>query len=313
MHLKDQERVKKFLETLQSSARLPNSLLFYGPSGVGKTTCALEFSKGILCLKGELWGCGECPSCTHFKHVEEKIFNGEWEEVSVYEEEGSKRSFLYILGEHPDFIFVPPSGNSLKIYQIRGIREFVSRKPALSKRKVIVMDEVQSMTREAANALLKILEEPPEDTHFILVSQGKESLLSTILSRTYQVEFSPLDRETFYELLGEENEDLYNLSGGSLSLARNIKEESKIFDVVEDLLSGDPRKVYRAVLEAEKIERKEALIYLLEEKIREAFLEGQLEYDRFESMMIRLAEIRNGIGRGIKFGLALISLHTLWR
>lgn len=313
MRLKDQERVKKFLETLHSSGRLPNSFLFYGPAGVGKTTCALEFSKGVLCLKREVWGCGECPSCIHFEHTERKILNEEWEEISVYEEEGGKRSFLYLLGEHPDFIFVPPSGSSLKIDQVRGVKEFVNKRPALSKKKVVLMDNVHKMTKESANALLKVLEEPPEDTHFFLVAQGKENLLPTVLSRTYQVEFSPLDRETFYELLGEENRELYELSGGSVSRARDLKKEDRVFNLVEDLLSGDPKKVYKAVEEAERLEKKEILVYLLEERARKSFLEGRLDYDRFEVVMGRLGEIRNGIDRGIKLSLALVSLRTLWR
>ncbi len=315
MRLKNQERVKDFLDKLYSSKRIPNAMLFYGPPGVGKTVCALEFSKGLLCLEEAPWGCGECPSCHHMEHITELILGGDWESISSFEEANGKKVFLYLSGEHPDFVFVPPDGTSLKIDQVRSVKEFAYRKPALSKRKVILMDDVHLMTKESANALLKVLEEPPEDTHFVLVSEGKEALLPTITSRTYQVEFSPLDRESFYELLGEESEDLYKASRGSLALARELKEKKDIVKILEDFLSSDPAKVYRAAQEMEKrdIEDKLLFLRLLEDRIRETFLRKELDYDRFEMMMRRFEEIRAGLRRGLRFSLSVFSLYSIWR
>ena len=177
------------------------------------------------------------------------------------------------------------------------------------------MDDVHIMTKESANALLKVLEEPPEDTYFILVSEGKEALLPTITSRTYQVEFSPLDRESFYELLGEESEDLYEASRGSLALARELKEKKDIVKILEDFLSSDPAKVYRATQEMEKRDIEDKLLFLrfLEDRIRETFLRKELDYDRFEMMMRRFEEIRAGLRRGLRFSLAVFSLYSIWR
>ncbi len=315
MRLKDQERVKDFLNKLFSHGRIPNAILFYGPPGVGKTTGALEFSKGLLCTENTPWGCGVCPSCQHMEHITESILGGSWEEISLFEEINGRRVFLYLSGEHPDFIFVPPDGTSLKIDQVRAVKDFAYRKPALSKRKVILMDDAHTMTRESANALLKVLEEPPPDTHFILVSEGKEALLPTIISRTYQVEFSPLDRESFYELLGEESEDLYRASKGSLTVAKELREKSDLLRSLEEFLSGDPKKVYLLAQEMDKKDVEDKLLFLrlLEERIRETFLRKELDYDRFEMVVRRIEEVRTGLRRGVRFGLALYALYSLWR
>ncbi len=315
MDLLNQSSVKGFLEKLHAKDRIPNALLFYGPPGVGKTLTALNFGKGILCLKKEAWGCGECLSCKEFERIKEKVLSGDWEGLSRYEEKDGRKVFLYLSGEHPDFIFVPPLGSSIKIDQVRAVKEFAYIKPALSHRKLIIIDEAQTMTRESANALLKVLEEPPHDTHFILTAQGKEQLLQTILSRTQQVEFKPLEEEAFYKLLGEENKDLYESSAGSYTLALKLKEKKEVIQLVDKFLTLDPAKVYEVSQKIDKLaeEDKELFLDLLERHLEETFLKKGLNYDKFEMVLGRLGELRSGLGRGLKFSLGILSLYALWR
>lgn len=315
MRLRDQSKVREFLEKLHREGKLPGGLLFFGPPGVGKTTAALDFAKGVLCLEEKVWGCGRCVSCTHYEHVVRDILAGNWENISLYEETNGKRIFKYLSGEHPDFVYLPPSGNSLKIDQVRAVRDFAYMRPALSRRKVIIVDDAHTMTNEAGNALLKVLEEPPTDTLFILVSQGKEQLLPTIVSRTYQVEFYPLEEEAFYELLGEKNEELYEGSGGSLTVAKVIKEKGELLELLNLFLTLSPDKVYDAVLRIDKFENaeKELFLDLLEDKLRKTLLKGELDYDKFEMLIQRVSELRVGLGRGLRLSLGLLSLYALWR
>ena len=315
MRLKNQSGVREFLEKLQRENRLPGGLLFYGPPGVGKTTASLELARGVLCLNSREWGCGGCLSCTHYDRVVRDILSGVWENIEVYEETNGKKIFKYLSGEHPDFVYVPPSGGSVKIDQMRAVRDFAYMKPALSHRKVVVIDDAHTMTREAGNALLKVLEEPPSDTLFILISEGKDQLLPTIVSRTYQVEFHPLDEEVFYELIGERDRELYESSGGSYTVAKSMREKREISRLLDEFLSLKPDKVYEVSTRLDKLELedKELFLFLLEERIKKNFLEKGLNYDKFEMLSQRIAELRGGLGRGLRLSLGLLSLYALWR
>ncbi len=315
MRLRNQTGVKDFLERLHREGKIPGSLLFYGPPGVGKTSAALDFAKGILCLEGAPWGCGECASCRHVEKFAGDVTSGRWEEISVYEEIGGKNVFVYLMGEHPDLIYVPPSGTGIKIDQIRALKEFSYVRPALSRSKVVLIDDAHKLTKESGNALLKVLEEPPVDTVFILISEGKESLLPTILSRTFQIEFPPLEESIFYELLGREDREIYELSRGSLTLARDLLEKKEVLGLVDSFLSLKPDKVYEVALKLDKMDDRERELFLnvLEERVKVTYLKKGINYDRFEMIVRRISELRNGLGRGLRFSLGLLTLYSLWR
>jgi DNA polymerase-3 subunit delta' len=315
MHLKNQDRVRRLLEKLYTKGKVPNALLFYGPPGVGKTTAALDFLRGILCMKRTAWGCGECVSCRYYDGVVTAIREGDWERLSLYEETNGRKVFKYLSGEHPDFVFLPPFGGSIRIDQIRALKDFAYIKPALSSRKAILIDDAHKLTKESANALLKVLEEPPMDTVFILVSQGKSALLPTVLSRTYTIEFLPLKEEDFYELLGVEDKKLYERSGGSYTRALVLREKRELLSMVEEFFTENPQRVYEISLKADKLgdEEKEILIDLFEDRISDMLKEGIIDYYRFEEMERRLSMLRKGTVRGVRFSLGLLSLHALWR
>lgn len=159
---------------------LAGSLLFAGPSGIGKKKSAMALIQLLVCesavlSKGEgvLVACGECGHCLRI--------------------ENQQSESLYV---------VQPSGNQIKIEQIREVLKFLSLR-SLGRARVVLIDQAHLMNPQAANALLKSLEEPPQDTHFILISQQPTSLLATIRSRTQLVRFKPLSHDELKKVIQE--------------------------------------------------------------------------------------------------------------
>ena len=145
------EQNKEFLARLLQPGNRPHALLFYGPEGIGKKQLALRFAKTFLCQKPDEHPCGRCESCRLINLAE--------------------HSFA-----HPDFILVEQEapGKDLKIEQIKEMSRQAAFAPALSSHKVCVIDAADRMTVEAANSLLKLLEEPPPNWMFILVASRLE-------------------------------------------------------------------------------------------------------------------------------------------
>ncbi|MBT3182264.1 MAG: DNA polymerase III subunit delta', partial [Deltaproteobacteria bacterium] len=160
-HKSQIEQLRKAIE----SKRLPNAYLFVGPKGVGKRLVADCLALSLACLNNKgTWGaCGECAGCI-------KSTNG----------------------NHPDQLLVEPSGENIKIDQIRELQSDLRFHSMESAKKIAIVDDADRMTESASNSLLKVLEEPPESTHFVLVSSMSHGLLPTIRSRSQAISFSPL-------------------------------------------------------------------------------------------------------------------------
>ncbi len=311
MFLKDQERAKLVVERFLTSGRIPSGLLIYGPPGVGKTTLALDFAGSLLCLGESTWYCGSCNSCRAFLPLVEAILEDETADFRFEEEVSGRKRFLYLRGEHPDFIFVSPDGNTIKIDQIRAVREFAYRKPALSERKAVIIDGVDLMTVEAGNSLLKVLEEPPEDTVLILTAVSREGILPTILSRTLQVPLGPLSKEAFEGITG--SGDLYEISGGSVTRASLVSSNADIIEMAQKFMDASPSVAYGIAVSSDRWDSDQKILFLdlLEDFVMNAFRSGRMEYDRFELVQRRLGELRDGLPRGIRLSLGLMALYEL--
>jgi DNA polymerase III subunit delta' len=140
--------------------------LFLGPRGVGKWTTAKTLAAALNCNDK---GCGQCVSCSKIAR-----------------------------DIHPDILLVEPEGNHVLKEQVDEILRSVSRKNFEGQVRVIIIDEVDKMTSEAANMLLKTLEEPPQSVVFILVSSNPDGILPTIMSRCRIIQFKALP---IYELV----------------------------------------------------------------------------------------------------------------
>lgn len=170
-----QKKITDFLENFFYNPKFPEqSLLFWGEAMTGKLTTARLLAKGILCSSSskEWGGCDHCSNCRMFDE-----------------------------GLHPDFKLLEPEKGSLKIDQIRQGIKFLSYRPQISTKRILIIDEADAMTRDAQNSFLKTLEEPPQNTIIILIANSPFSLLSTVRSRLLPLRFSSFPQEAIENFL----------------------------------------------------------------------------------------------------------------
>jgi DNA polymerase III subunit delta' len=156
-------RLKEWISRIFTTGRLSHAYLFRGRKGCGKRATALFFAQMLCCLHqdGEK-PCGKCRDCRRVAHL-----------------------------NHPDVHWVAPEGMSLKIEQVRRLQKEFAYRGMETKRKVYVIESVEAMTPQAANSLLKFLEEPHPGTVALLLTENKERLLPTITSRCQEIHFPP--------------------------------------------------------------------------------------------------------------------------
>jgi DNA polymerase-3 subunit delta' len=181
--LQDQKAVG-ILSVLLRKGKIPHALLFTGIEGVGKRTAALMFAMACNCRRfadrtarlqadegiGAVAGC-DCKSCR-------KILSG----------------------SHPDIHRVAPSGTMIKIDRVRELCHSLSMKPYEAAVRVVIIERAQTMNAESSNALLKILEEPPDRTVLILTAVEPGDLLPTIVSRCQKLRFHPVPHQSLASL-----------------------------------------------------------------------------------------------------------------
>ncbi len=225
--LQGQEVAVKILRSIIMSKKVAHAYLFKGPRGCGMEECAREFSKAILCLGSDLdklavsglgettsdltLSCGICESC--------RAFSG---------------------NNHPDLFCFEKEGTSIRIKTSHEMLKESLTRPYLSERKVFVVNEAENMTLEAANALLKLLEEPPYYITFILTTSNELMIPSTIVSRCQVIPFRPLPASVIADILeaeyGVSSEDsrlIAMFSSGSIDRALWF-----LSDAGKDALSG---------------------------------------------------------------------------
>jgi DNA polymerase-3 subunit delta' len=162
---------------------MPPAVLLAGPAGVGKRLTATAIAQAINCLQPrasaefERDACGECASCRRIAR-----------------------------GVHPDVIVVEPGDSgSIKIEQVRDVIDRSQYRPFEGRRRVVIIDEADAAGADAQSALLKILEEPPSASVFILISSIPDALLPTVLSRCPRLRFGPLTPAEVARVLRQEH------------------------------------------------------------------------------------------------------------
>jgi DNA polymerase-3 subunit delta' len=195
-----------------ASGRLPHSILLSGPAGSGKYTLSLLITMALLCERqprehhadGDLASfCGECHNCVR---IAEAMDLGTLVEAAVAAREDlretDKKETRVLIQTHPDVLVLPPDPPQLlvKLGQVRSLIRSIYTLPAEAKRRVYLFPSAAFM-KEAANSLLKVLEEPPEYAHIILMAEHPGELLPTIRSRCAAVRLGGLPSAELEALL----------------------------------------------------------------------------------------------------------------
>ena len=183
-----QEKALTILNAFLGKATIPHALVFSGLAGTGKMAAATAFAMACNCLTVQpgveshnahapphtaaLPACGRCRACKKIKSA-----------------------------THPDILYVKPTGDTIKVKQIRDLLDTLALKPFEAQTRVVILQDAQALNPSAGNALLKALEEPPAGSLFILTTGELSDLMPTIVSRCQHVRFRPLAPAVIAEAL----------------------------------------------------------------------------------------------------------------
>jgi len=193
-----QDKAINILERTIQRGRMASSYLFAGEPGIGKKCTAVTLAKALNCLTSPGDACDECPSCR-------KIDSG----------------------IHPDFLLISPESGQIRVEEIRAIDEMLSLKAFEGRYKVVIVDDADTMNQYAANAFLKTLEEPPQESLIILVSSNPGRLPDTIRSRCSRINFTPLSSDACEKVLHSVLRQKSDAPGGSSASGREGKSPLK--------------------------------------------------------------------------------------
>jgi DNA polymerase-3 subunit delta' len=237
-----QERVKRILQNSLRTDKVSHAYIFTGQHGTGRRRMALAFTQALYCKVLLDDACGECLDCRKVEH-----------------------------GNHPDLHWVKPDGASIKIDQIRELQKQFSYRAGSSGLKMYVLENAETMTVQAANSLLKFLEEPTSRVVAILITENGNALLPTIRSRSQWVSFVPLSRELMVATLTAEGHSAI-LVQPAIRLAAGI-------EAARELVQGNGFAEIRSLviqLAKESLTRLPTSMLTAQQKLAKSELSGQL-------------------------------------
>ena len=207
------EKTKEELKRSLEEDKVSHSYMFIGIEGIGKQLIVKAFAQMILCTNETEKGCDKCKSCIEFQSQ-----------------------------NHPDFLYIEPDGNSIKIEQIRYLQRKIQEKPIISNKKVYIVNDADKMTKEAQNCLLKTLEEPPEYSIIILIGSNENAFLNTIKSRCMKLTFQPIAPEEIKQYMEKTygmnniNENMLEAFQGSIGKAIALKDKKEEYENIEKMI-----------------------------------------------------------------------------
>lgn len=246
----NQSRAKEVLNRGISQDRVAHAYLFYGPDGVGKRAVALAFAQSLQCLNEEKRPCNECNACRKVS----RMLHPDVHLLFPYPNDADPADIgmrIKRLGENPyvpvDYVRRPSLTDSTKvsnkqaIYTVARINEDLRRamsfKPVEGRYKITILTDVEAMRQEAANAFLKLLEEPGPATLFVLITSRPDKVLPTITSRCQQLRFDPLSNQDIEEALvqrmgleANKASTLSRMANGSYTRALDLADNEELLE-----------------------------------------------------------------------------------
>lgn len=208
------DNIKNILSKSLENNTILHSYMFIGEQGIGKKIFAKEFAKMILCENFNKQECNNCKSCIEFSS-----------------------------GNNPDFTYIEPEGKNIKIEQIRAIQTKIIEKPVNSNKKVYIINDADTMTKEAQNCLLKTLEEPPEYIVIILIVSNENKMLNTIKSRCMKITFDKISDKQIMKYLENYcdtesiNDNILKMCDGSIGKCIIVKDKIQEYKEIEKIFS----------------------------------------------------------------------------
>lgn len=303
-----QQRVLALLKTLFERGRLPHALLFHGPDGSGKEAVAIELARSLNCERGTWEACGACASCEKMRTLQHPRFHlvfpmpskdDESTAIDKFKDDelAEYREQIESKAANPYHRLAMAKAQGIKISSIRDIRHASAFRAGAGGRTVVLICEADRMNANAANALLKTLEEPTGDLLLVLSTAKRDALLPTIVSRCQQLRFDPLatpDIEAALQRVPEADPDRIpvaaRLAAGSYRLALELATDTGLIDRTElrtfllAVVRNDPVELMQRISKFGAREDRRALL---------AFLAGLAGW--FRDVLAVQAGFREGI------------------
>ena len=296
-----QESVINHLRNEAQSGRIPHALLLSGPQGCGKLALALAFAQYLLCSNPQNDdACGSCPACKlssrlshpdlHFSFPVIKTKQSETPVSDNFIVQWKARLAQGLYFSFEDWLADMGAENQQPLIfaaESASLQKKLALKPFLDGRKVVIIWMADRMNEECANKLLKLIEEPPINTHFILTSQQPERLLPTIRSRTQIIRLKPISYYIIVEKLRllfprQDVEAAARHANGNfasaLKILDNNSEEQQNFELFVQLMRSSwamkvkNLKAWSDSLAAMGRERQKRFLEYAESLVRESFV-----------------------------------------
>ncbi|HET9408053.1 MAG TPA: DNA polymerase III subunit delta' [Candidatus Sulfotelmatobacter sp.] len=251
------ETVQRLREMLAHD-RFPHAVVLSGATGSGKYTLALMLTQAMNCLTPPASGlpdfCGQCANCTRIAQSSDLAARcAEAAEARENLRDADKRETRLFVQTHPDVLVIPPDPPQMmiKVDQVRRVIESIYYRPADGKERVYIFTDSAFM-KEAANSLLKILEEPPEFATIFLLTENPGELLPTIRSRSMVFVLGALSAEEIDRYLAKNRPEwkapqralVARLCGGAVGRARTFDLEAYV------AARADALKILRSALQS---------------------------------------------------------------